>query len=139
LPAVHTLRVFAASGGLISYGIDSADLFRRGASYIDRILKGAKPAELPVQQPTKFDLVINLKNPRMQGGRISSVTTEDLIRATSSQPLIDRRAMSLASANSIRDLDLGGGRRDEQDELASERRCSRRRAPAERSKPQERI
>jgi putative ABC transport system substrate-binding protein len=67
LPAVYTLRVFAATGGLISYGIDSADLFRRGASYIDRILKGAKPTDLPVQQPTKFELVINLKTAKALG------------------------------------------------------------------------
>jgi ABC-type uncharacterized transport system substrate-binding protein len=50
LPAVYGLRVFAASGGLMSYGVNSIDLFRRGASYVDRILKGAKPADLPVQQ-----------------------------------------------------------------------------------------
>jgi putative tryptophan/tyrosine transport system substrate-binding protein len=67
LPAVYTLRVFAASGGLMSYGIDSADLFRRAASYIDRILKGAKPVDLPVQQPTKFELVINLKTAKALG------------------------------------------------------------------------
>ena len=61
LPAGFALRVFAASGGLFSYGVDPIDLFRRGASYIDRILKGAKPADLPVQRPNKFELVINLK------------------------------------------------------------------------------
>jgi putative ABC transport system substrate-binding protein len=61
LPAIYGLRFFATDGGLISYGIDDADLYRRAASYVDRILKGAKPAELPVQQPNKFELVINLK------------------------------------------------------------------------------
>jgi putative ABC transport system substrate-binding protein len=61
LPSGFALRVFAVSGGLFSYGVDPVDLFRRGASYIDRILKGAKPADLPVQQPNKFELVINLK------------------------------------------------------------------------------
>jgi ABC-type uncharacterized transport system substrate-binding protein len=67
LPAGYTLRVFPASGGLISYGVDSLDLFRRGASYVDRILKGAKPADLPVQQPIKFELVINLKTAKALG------------------------------------------------------------------------
>jgi putative ABC transport system substrate-binding protein len=61
LPTGYGLRVFATSGGLFSYGVDPIDLFRRGASYVDRILKGAKPADLPVQQPNKFQLVINLK------------------------------------------------------------------------------
>jgi putative ABC transport system substrate-binding protein len=67
LPAVYSLRVFAASGGLVSYGVDATDLFRRGASYVDRILKGAKPADLPVQQPIKFELVINLKTAKALG------------------------------------------------------------------------
>jgi putative tryptophan/tyrosine transport system substrate-binding protein len=67
LPAGYTLRVFPASGGLISYGVDAAELFRRGASYVDRILKGAKPTDLPVQQPSKFELVINLKTARTLG------------------------------------------------------------------------
>jgi putative ABC transport system substrate-binding protein len=59
IPAVYTLRTFAVSGGLISYGVDLADPWRQAASYIDRVLKGANPGELPVQQPTKFELVIN--------------------------------------------------------------------------------
>ncbi len=67
LPTGYALRVFATSGGLFSYGVDSIDLFRRGASYVDRILKGAKPADLPVQQPNKFELVINLKTAKVLG------------------------------------------------------------------------
>jgi ABC-type uncharacterized transport system substrate-binding protein len=61
LPAVYSNRYFVASGGLVSYGVDIVDLYRRAASYVDRILKGAKPSDLPVQAPTKFELVVNLK------------------------------------------------------------------------------
>ena len=67
LPAVYTLRYFAASGGLMSYGPDLTDLFRRAAAYVDRILRGAKPSDLPVQAPTKFELVINLKTAKALG------------------------------------------------------------------------
>jgi putative ABC transport system substrate-binding protein len=67
VPAVYPSPVFAAKGGLIAYGIYSSDLFRRAASYVDRILKGAKPADLPVQQPTKFELVINLQTAKALG------------------------------------------------------------------------
>jgi len=61
LPAVYPYRYFAASGGLLSYGIDTVDLYSRAATYVDRILRGATPADLPVQLPTKFEVVINLK------------------------------------------------------------------------------
>jgi ABC-type uncharacterized transport system substrate-binding protein len=67
LPAIYPLRVFAANGGLVSDGGDPTDLFRRAASYVDRILKGANPGDLPVQAPTKFDLVINLKTAKVLG------------------------------------------------------------------------
>jgi ABC-type uncharacterized transport system substrate-binding protein len=67
LPAIYYVSTFAQSGGLITYGIDRADLFYRAAGYVDRILKGAKPADLPVQMPTKFELVINLKTARALG------------------------------------------------------------------------
>jgi putative ABC transport system substrate-binding protein len=67
LPAVYPFRRFADIGGLLSYGIDSDDMFRRAASYVDRILKGAKPADLPVQAPTKYELVVSLKTAKALG------------------------------------------------------------------------
>ena len=67
LPAVYPVRFFVSSGGLISYGPDSVDPYRRAAAYVDRILKGEKPADLPVQAPTKYELVINLKTAKALG------------------------------------------------------------------------
>jgi putative ABC transport system substrate-binding protein len=67
LPAVYPFRHFAEAGGLLSYGVDRTDNFRRAAAYVDRILKGEKPAELPVQAPVKFELVINLKTAKAIG------------------------------------------------------------------------
>jgi putative ABC transport system substrate-binding protein len=67
LPAVYPMRSFPASGGLFSYGMDAADVFRRAASYVDRILKGAKPGDIPVQTPSKYELVINLKTAKALG------------------------------------------------------------------------
>jgi putative ABC transport system substrate-binding protein len=67
LPAIYPYRYYAADGGLVSYGPDTIDQYRRAASYIDRILKGEKPANLPVQGPTKYELVINLKTAKTLG------------------------------------------------------------------------
>jgi len=67
LPAVYPQRDFVDAGGLLSYGPNGPDLFRRAATYVDKILKGAKPADLPVEQPTKFELVINLKTAKALG------------------------------------------------------------------------
>ena len=67
VPTVYPFRIFAEVGGLLSYGSSALDEFRRAASYADRILKGAKPSELPVQAPTKFDLIINLKTAKSLG------------------------------------------------------------------------
>jgi putative ABC transport system substrate-binding protein len=70
LPAIYPFRYFAVAGGLISYGIDAADPFRRAASYVDRILRGSDVSDLPVEAPTKFELVINLKTAKMLGLKI---------------------------------------------------------------------
>jgi putative ABC transport system substrate-binding protein len=67
VPAVYQLSEFVKDGGLLSYGADPLDTFRRAAVYVDRILRGAKPAELPVQLPTKYEMVINLKTAKSLG------------------------------------------------------------------------
>ena len=71
LPAIYFDKGFVDEGGLMSYGVDYDDLFRRAASYVDKILKGAKPADLPVQQTTKFEFVINLNAAKQIGLTLS--------------------------------------------------------------------
>jgi putative tryptophan/tyrosine transport system substrate-binding protein len=75
LPAISVYRPFAVEGGLMAYGPDTADIFRRSAGYVDRILKGASPAELPVQQPDKFEFVVNLKAARALGLTVPGTVT----------------------------------------------------------------
>jgi putative ABC transport system substrate-binding protein len=67
LPGIYPSNQFAQQGGLIAYGPVIADLYRRAATYVDKILKGAAPADLPIEQPTKFELVINLKTAKQLG------------------------------------------------------------------------
>jgi putative ABC transport system substrate-binding protein len=71
LPAMYQFRQFATEGGLMSYGPDTADIFRQAAAYVDCILKGANPADLPVQQPTEFQLVLNLNTAKALGLTVS--------------------------------------------------------------------
>ena len=70
MPDVHALAEVVAAGGSVSYGLNWNDQFRRAAEYVDRVLKGTKPADLPVEQPTKFELVINLKTAKAIGFEI---------------------------------------------------------------------
>ena len=79
VPAVYAQSEFARDGGLLSYGADPVDIVRRAATYVDRILRGAKPGELPVQFPTKFEMVLNLKTAKALG---LAVPLSILLRAT---------------------------------------------------------
>ena len=67
LPTLHATREFAEAGGLMSYGVNYVDMFRRAGDYVDKILRGTKPADIPVEQPTKFELVINLTTAKALG------------------------------------------------------------------------
>jgi putative ABC transport system substrate-binding protein len=76
---VYNLSIFAREGGLLSYGVDFVDLFRRSSTYVDRILRGEKPGDLPVQFPTKFEMAVNLKTAKALG---LAVPPSILLRAT---------------------------------------------------------
>ena len=73
IPAVYPFRFYVAEGGLAAYGVDLGDQYRRAATYVDRILRGMHPKDLPVQAPNKFELVINLKTARAQGADIPPI------------------------------------------------------------------
>ena len=79
VPAVYSLPFFARDGGLHSYGVDQLDIFRRAASYVDRILRGEKPGDLPVQVPTKYEMAVNLKTAKALG---LAVPPSIMLRAT---------------------------------------------------------
>ena len=79
VPAVYAYSYFVRDGGLLSYGVDQADTYRRAATYVDRILRGEKPGDLPVQLPTKFEMVVNLKTAKALG---LAVPPSILLRAT---------------------------------------------------------
>jgi putative ABC transport system substrate-binding protein len=79
VPAVYWQSDFAREGGLLSYGADPVDIYRRAATYVDRILRGAKPGDLPVQFPTKFEMAVNLKTAKALG---LAVPLSILLRAT---------------------------------------------------------
>jgi putative ABC transport system substrate-binding protein len=93
LPAVYPFRFFAENGGLLSYGGDTVDNYRRAAGYADRILRGQKPSELPVQAPVKFELIINRKTATSMGLTIPTsllVAAEEVIESDSTRtPLLD--------------------------------------------------
>ena len=119
VPTIYPYRYMVAAGGLISYGVDSVDLYRRAPAYVDRILKGAKPADLPVQLPTKFDFAINLKTAKAARHRYSGDTARPRRRgyrvnmATSAFGTFETcHRISWMSVSGVRPEVSSGGRND---------------------------
>src|SRR5207249_4921785 len=94
LPTIYVIREFVEAGGLMSYGPNSADLFRRAADYVDKILRGTKPGDIPVEQPTKFDLVINLTTAKALG---LTIPESFLLRADELHHAARRRGCRVAA------------------------------------------
>ena len=114
LPAIYSDRIFVIAGGLVSYGPDRIDQYRRAAEYIDRILKGEKPADLPVQAPTKYELVINFKTAKAPGLTVppsALARADEVVDKRRQSPLLAqsghsnrRRRCSLSEVNRLRAL-----------------------------------
>ncbi|MGB7952247.1 MAG: ABC transporter substrate binding protein, partial [Candidatus Binatia bacterium] len=108
LPAIYDDRIFAQLGGLMSYGVDLADLDRRAATYIDKILKGAKPGNLPIEQPTKFELAINLKTAKALGLKIPAhlLMEADILAYRRLEKKVEERTHKFALVNQrLKELD----------------------------------
>src|SRR5262249_51576765 len=106
LPAAYPGQGYVEAGGLVSSGMVLPDLYRRAASYVDKILKGAKPRDLPVETPTKYELVINAKTAKALG---LTIPQSLLVRAERADPVTDRRAFVGALAGGLLDAPLAAG------------------------------
>jgi len=106
LPAAYPVKDYVEAGGLVSSGMVLPDLYRRAASYVDKILKGAKPRDLPVETPTKYELVINAKTAKALG---LTIPQSLLVRAERADPVTDRRAFVGALAGGLLDAPLAAG------------------------------
>jgi len=102
LPSMYGFREYVRAGGLISYGPNLPDLFRRSANFVDKILRGAKPADLPVQQPTKFELTVNLKTARTLGLTVPPALLTRADEDRVNQPPVQRSVLTAGSGIGLR-------------------------------------